>query len=313
MKLLNRFSVLTKRILAHKLYIVMLASIVLLTICYKLLPSSNKSADIVVDIYYEDSSSYADELRYELEEMNSIYTFVEVTSVDDIIYDLKSGKIECGFFIPDGFFASYIYGENQQILVYTTPATTFSATISESIFSNIMEVCAEAILIDQTNNPDLNDELASRLDAYINSDDIFTLKSTVSGEYDFKENEYTINLPVNELSIIYIIFSALLGLLLFYRDKEKNMYIALKSKEVHVLKLISITTAIVPIFIVCLLSNILLFGMNSDTLFLPILAILSFVCTYLLSYIIRKSTRLAGVLPLVAFISTIVVFVSGLI
>lgn len=314
MKNINRFCVLTKRILSHKFYVLMLILIAALTTVYKLLPAQTKSSNILVAIYFEEQNSYTDELTQKLMDENSLYSYEIYDTEQTVMNGVKSGKLECGFIVPADFFENYIAGNQKKspIVMYTSPSSTLTSQISETLFSKILFICAKDILQLAMNIEDYNQELGTRLEKYLNSDMIFKLESPVTGEFTFKDMVYNINIPVYETTLIFIIFSGFIGLLLFEQDSERGIYIILSKKEQFFLKSLYIITAIMPVLFVGIISSGIIYGVTKsliNVLFISIITILSVLLTGL---VIRKSTRLSKVLPLIAFISTIVVFVNEL-
>lgn len=315
MKSANRFIALTKRILSKKIYIFMLLLLVALTVIYKLLPDKSQSADIRVAMYSEDSTGYYEELTSYLENLNSIYTFYTVDREEDLLNDVKSGHAECGYIIPDGFFQAYVHGEAWDIpmKLYITPSSTFYTAINETIISSILSVCAEDILLYSVNNPDWDNELAEGLEYYRNSQDVFTIADNTSGEFSFDSMVYHIKLPIIETVSIILLFSGLLGLLLFLHDKEKKMYIALNDREVRHIKFLTITTSILPVMLVSVISLIVSYGIGMYIIFGLVVALFSFFIAIILSLFIRKSTLLEKVLPLIMLTALVAVFIKTII
>ncbi|MGN0435395.1 MAG: hypothetical protein ACI4D8_02055 [Wujia sp.] len=314
MKILNKLCVFTKRILLHRLYILMLAVIIILTAVYRLLPEKNRSTDIKVALYFQEDNAYTRQLLQEIESENSVYSFYTAESEKGLIDDVKSGKAECGYVIPVGFFEDYIHGHSEEnpLLQYIIPSSTLHYSINETFFSNILEVTASKILVEGVDIPEYNEELEELLYEYIHSDSVFTLTTPLTGEFTFDDMVYKLDIPVYEISILLILFSALLGLLMFYRDKEKGMYDALPMTELLQNKVISIATAIIPLGIAGCFSVILLNGLSLKLVKLALTAIMIFIVVLISSALIRKSTVLVKVLPLLTFISTIILFVSTL-
>ncbi len=314
MQFINRFYVFTKRILAHKIYLAMLALIIVLTAVYTLLPQTSRSADIKVALYSEESAEHTKALLAGLEELHSLYAFYTVDTMDTLLHDVKSGYAECGYMIPAGFFENYIdgYAETVQITQYTTPSTTLGATINETLFSCIFKLCAGDILTLGVNIHDYDTELTERLANYLNGDEIFRMQDTTSGTFSFDTLVYKIKLPVYEMCFVFLLFAALLGLLLYQQDKERNIYIGLSSITRIEIRCISILTAMLPILMVSLLSAFIMHLSLTQIMHLILCGILFFTGVLLLGLIIRKSTHLTKVLPLIVLISIISSFISTL-
>lgn len=313
MIILNRLNVFFKRILCRKTYICMLAFLIILTTTYKLLPAKKQTADIKVAIYNEEINQYSEDMYACFDEINTLYNFYPVDSKNELIDVVQSGKVECGFFIPADFYINYISGSNDTpIVMYNTPASTLSSAICETLFSCILKVCSPDILTYAVDATAHNQYLMEKMEEYINSDEIFTLESLADGEFSFHEETYHINIPVYEISIILIIFASLLGLLIYLQDKEKGIFTALSRKELHAIKLVSIFTALFPILVVGFVCNIIISGL-SHSFSLLLISLVTFIATIISSLIIRKSTHLNKVLPLVMLISIIVIFLETLI
>lgn len=314
MKALNRFIVFTKRILTHKLYIVMLFSIILLTVIYACLPASERSADIKVSIYSEEAAANTAAIMDKISSDNSLYTFYLTSDMEKMISDVKSGYAECGYYIPENFFEDYIDGlsGDNQIIQYTTPSTTLGATINETLFATIFTLCSDRLLTLSVDIPEYDSELTGRLDYYVKSDNIFRIKNSVTGEFSYKDYIYQIKLPVYEICLVFMLFSSLLGLLLFQQDKEKNMYVALGKHEQSSIELTAIISAIIPVMLTSLISAIITGLTATRFIHLILWAVLFSVFTFILGLIIKKSTILTKVLPLIILISIIVVFLSTL-
>lgn len=315
MKTANRFIALTKRILFRKMYIAILLLLVVLTGAYKLLPAKSQSADIKVALYSEEESGYYESLTSYLRNLNSIYTFYTVDSKDKLLGDVKSGYAECGYVIPENFFTNYALGTawEEPMELYITPASTFHAVINETVFSAMVSICAEDILLYAVNKPEWNQELKDGLEYYRNSPEVFTIADTTSGEFSFQSMIYHIDLPITEIVSVLLLFSGLLGLLLFLHDHERKIYVALPNREVLQVRTLSILTSILPVALVGILCLTISFGFGLHTVFGLVAALLSFIIATILGFIIRKSTLLEKVLPLIMLTVLIAVFIKTII
>lgn len=310
MKTYNRLITFTKRIFSYKTYLIMLFCILAMTVTYKLLPAKSKETDIKVYICYAENNAYTSELTTELNDMNSVYSFVFTDSKDELLKQVKSEKAECGYYLPKGFFDDYIAGNSDKnpLEVYVVPSTTLSSTIGETIFSKIIKITAPDILTDTVGNSDLNADLIKRLDEQLHGSEIFTLESAVSGSYDYRDIIYHINIPIFESTLLFLIISSLLGLLLFLRDEEKNIYITLTSSECFGIKLLSILTAAIPMLIIGFTAVFITYGSGIELGITAITAIASVVFSALLGLVIKKSTLLSKVLPIVSYIAIMILF-----
>lgn len=315
MKLTNRFIALEKRILSKKMYLCLLLLIIAITAIYQFLPARNTSADIKVAMYSEDTSGHYEELVEQLEDLNSIYSFYTVDSEEELTKDVGSGYAQCGYAIPEGFFQSYVEGSawENPMKLYITPSSTFYSVINETVFSSILSVCAQDLLLYSVSTPSFNRELAEGLEYYRNSQDVFTIADTTSGEFTFENMVYHIKLPIMEIVSVLILFSALLGLLLHLHDRERKIYVALPDRELSQVKAISIFTALVPITIIGMLSMAISYEKLLYPIFVLIVSAICYLLVILLSLIIKKSSHLEKLLPLIMLAALIGVFIKTII
>ncbi len=314
MKSLNRFIALTKRIISKKLYIALLVILISVTTIYKLLPARQKSADIKVGLYIEDKSEFAEKFRTDLYSQNSLYSFYEVSDKEKLLSDVKSGYAECGFYIPDNFFESYIIGdyEGHNIELYIIPSTTLSSAISETLYASVLFACSEEILVNGTGMSEYRDELIERMEDYLNGDELFKVISATDSAYDFKSNSFHLDLHIYELVLILIIFTGLLGYYSYTVDSEKSIYIALKTSERFGLKCLYITSAILPITLIGIVCAVIASYSISVITGILLCSLAVIAGSIILSFIIKKSTLLEKVLPLIMLISIVGVFINSM-
>lgn len=307
---MNRFLASEKRILRKRLYLFLLCLLFLLTVIYKLLPEKSRTTDIKVAIALEDDCEYAASLKQALETASSLYHFYYVEASEDAMTDVQSGFAECGFIVPEGFFSSYINGTGDvKISMLETPSTTLSAPICETLFHYIFKICSPQILIDCVGDSALNEELKERMDAYVNGDTIFQMTSLTQGSYDFETIRYHMELPVYEFACLLLLFSGLFGLMLFIRDRERGIYIALKSIEQLGIECSVLLAAILPAFTIGLLATLIVYKTAKLAALLTVTAI-AFFLPVLLSLFIRKSTTVAKLLPILLFVAILYFFIG---
>ena len=90
------------------------------------------------------------------------------------------------------------------------------------------------------------------------------------------------------------------------------MYVALGKHEQSSIELTAIISAIIPVMLTSLISAIITGLTATRFIHLILWAVLFSVFTFILGLIIKKSTILTKVLPLIILISIIVVFLSTL-
>lgn len=310
----NRFIVFFKRIFSKKLYIFILLLLPTLTLIYKAIPNKQKTTDIRVAIYSEDTSNYYDLLMPKLTNASKLYLFYETTDKESLINDVKSGYAECGYFIPEHFFDNYIIGNDYdtKMELYNIPSTTLDSAISETLFSKIFDICEKDILSFAVNMPEYDDELYERYLAYTDGDSVFQLKDTKDKAFSYENIVYKVELPIAEIAIILIFFAGLLGLLNYMKDAESGIYITLNSNEKFIVKSINMIVALIPITLIGFICIVLTYGFSKQASYVLLLAPCVFVFNLLLNIFIRKSTLFEKVLPVLLLICSVIAFVSQL-
>ncbi|MDE6026048.1 MAG: hypothetical protein K2G45_11410 [Lachnospiraceae bacterium] len=308
----NVFYVSLKRIFARKIYIFTLSILILLTSIYKFLPIASRSSDINVAVYINGNDKYTVALTDKMENATSVYKFYIAEDENQLISDVKSGKAECGFVVPSGFADSYITGNvKEKITLYTVPGTTLSYTITETFLSYIYNMCATDILLHAADTPMLNDALKTAITQYMNSDEIFRIEDISTGNYISNVYTYPINLPVYEVALCLIIFTGLLGLLTYLNDSERDIFIALPSASKGLILMADVTASILPIYLLSVFCCFITYKSHIYVINIAICSLITASAAILLKPVIRKSTILSKVLPIIMLFSIVLIFAAS--
>lgn len=312
--MINRIIVFTKRIFINKVYISLIAFLVALAVTYMFIPEQNKSASINIAICCDDNA-YFNELTKSLENAKSIYSFYFVDNKDDVINDVKSSVAECGYYIPDGFFDSYING-NQLVLMeqYVIPSTTLSSAISETLFSQIYEICSDEILysaykITGNDSSEIKYMLSENLKKYLKSEAVFSVADSQEKEYIFENAKQIIHLPVFEFGMLFIIFSVLLGILNYKTDKENKVYITFSAFEKSEMLFLNVLTAVLPVYVVSLICLIICNMTGKDIILMSVSAFIFSILMSALSVLFKNKKSMIVFIPLIMLIAVAVLFV----
>ena len=312
--MINRIIVFAKRIFINKVYISLIAVLVALAVTYMVIPEQNKSASINIAICCDDNA-YFNELTKSLENAKSIYSFYFVDTKDDVINDVKSSVAECGYYIPDGFFDSYING-NQHVLMeqYVIPSTTLSSAISETLFSQIYEICSDEILysaykITGNDSSETKEKLIKKLDDYLKSEAVFSVADSQEKEYRFENEKQIINLPIFEFGMLFIIFSALLGILNYKTDKENKVYITFSAFQKSEMLFLNVLTAVLPVYAVSLICLIICNVTGNDIILMSVSAIIFSILMSALSVLFKNKKSMIVFIPLIMLITVAALFV----
>ncbi len=309
----NRFYAQTKRFFAHPLYAGMLALIVLMTTVYVLLPAKEQSAAIRVGIYNKDSSDLSQKAVHNLLKDESLYTFYESPSEDDLKYDITSGYSECGYVIPEGFFDSYIQGVyDNPVLLYDMPKSTLTLPINERFFSSIFTTCAPYVADIVVAPYGISDEYGRIYEEYAGSDKVFRLEPVTKGSYRFESGMYKLDVPVAQTVIVLLVLSGLIAQFMFLKDRESGKYTTLKKGEIISLSFIMSIAAILPVLLTGTAACLIMYGMGMKLMLVILTGIAMVFFSVLSSMILKKSTLFVRVLPIIVLISIVLSFMLTL-
>ena len=310
---LNRFTVQTKRFFAHPLYVFMLALIVLMTITYVLLPAKEQSAAIRVGIYNADDSELGKKAVAALLVDDSLYTFYECNSEDDLKYDITSGYSECGYVIPAGFFDSYVKGSyDNPVQLYDMPKSTLTLPINERFFSCIFSVCAPYIAELAIAPYGIEADYGKIYDEYTKSDKVFRLEPVTKDSYRFESGVYKLDVPVAQTSIVLLVLSGLIAQFMFLTDRESGKYTMIKKSELLSLSFIMSLAAILPVLATGIIACLIMYGVGTKLLLVLVTGTVMLPVSVLLSQALKKSTLFVKALPLIVLISIVLSFVLTL-
>ena len=309
----NRFIVQTKRFFAHPLYLCMLALIVLMTVTYVLLPSKEQSASIRVGIYNMDKTELGTKAVNALLTGDSLYTFYESPSEEDLKYDITSSYAECGYVIPEGFFDAYVHGRyDNPVQLYDMPKSTLTLPINERFFTTIFSVCAPYIGELAIAPYGIDKDYLKFYEDFSNSDRVFQLEPVTEGSYRFESGKYKLDVPVAQTAIVLLVLSGLIAQFMFMTDRESGKYTMLKKSEIISLSFIMSTAAILPVLVTGAIAGIIMYGLGIKLLLVLITGLIMIPVSVLISFALKKSTIFVKVLPIIVLISIGLSFVLTL-
>lgn len=316
-KAINRFMVLTKRILCSRLYIFMLILLVSLTAVYRLLPEKEQNSDINVLLCFEEESDNNIKLLQVLQENSTIYRYEQAASLEDLRRMVEAKKAECGIYIPGDFYECYVNGEIDKapIDIYITPSSTLYKMVFEEVFSQIFKICSLDILYFATDTPfyeDKQDELKEWINYYLSSKDTFRIESLADNNFITNTTSRAIKLPVKEISLLLILLCSLLCILLYTRDSEKNMFITLSTGEKLSIRIINSLAGIAPIVLLSIVCCLITYNKTNVIFDIASAAIAGLLINVFPGCLIKKSSTLEKLLPCIMLILTVIIFVTNL-
>ena len=272
---LNRLFVLSKRSLINPAMYVMSFILVVLALLVIFVPEKETSVYIPVAILNKDNSDETEDIVDELCTSNSVFTFYEVDSEDEVYDDIASGKANTAYIFPKGF-SKNLTSDSKRYAVrqVTTPASSFVFLSREEVFDKFYAYASRQVIIDtladrgyevELGDPELN----ALFEKYIQDQSLFAVESTEGQVYNDITRSEKIPIPLYKFAGFFIFTAALLGALAFLNDQDNRIYQRFKLIERIYLGLIQVAVFTFPAAIVSIVCFLV-----SRTLFSPLHVIL---------------------------------------
>lgn len=89
------------------------------------------------------------ELLAKLQEEEGIFHFLSFEEEAEMLRQIESGSLECGFVLPEGFYENLIRGRRmRQINLYYSPSSAAHKISYELVFSYLFELLSDQVLLD---------------------------------------------------------------------------------------------------------------------------------------------------------------------
>lgn len=252
---LNRFGIMLKRTVKQPIYIIMLIAVLCLSIFYAFIPSEKKSMYITAAVLCEDKSPEAGLFMEELIGSNSVFTFYEVESLEELKQDVISGKANSGFVIPkDYIYESILSGYDRLITEYVTAGSFLPMVAFEEIYVKLFEFTSYELLKQQLLTQDIaieDNEQIIRItfDNYNIEERLFSIDKEY-GEYGDLSKDSKLELPIRKIAGLFIYIAAILGTAAYITDRENNIYLLMSRKEKIALRFIHIMASVLPLAVI---------------------------------------------------------------
>ena len=225
---------------------------------------------IVADTEDTDTSrtgiSYDEDILWLINALNdgeSLFAFYESSDPDTLRADVARGSVECGYLIPSDLFIQLRAGNKKELItLLTSPHTTMSPIINESIFAILFQRLSGQVFLQYLTK---DSAIADAYPAAYTADDVealyqnyLTNGSTFSFTYDSDVNEFhygttsVLTSPLRGLFAVLILLSGFVGALSYYQAAEHPVLAKMSVRIVRIT---------VPMLFACVLSLICLFGM----------------------------------------------------
>ncbi|MBO6208301.1 MAG: hypothetical protein J6O73_15355 [Lachnospiraceae bacterium] len=165
----------------------------------------------------------------------SLFAFYPSESPEVLRAEVAKGNAECGYLIRSDLFAQLRAGEKKDLItVLTSPHTTMSAIINESLYATIFQRLSGQVFFRYLSEDSViagyYPEAYSAEDVDALYQDYLTNGSTFSFTYDNNANEYhygtttVLTSPLRGLFAILILLSGFIGALSYYQAAEHPVF-----------------------------------------------------------------------------------------
>ncbi len=108
-------------------------------------PWEKEYAGITIGVCAEDEKGL--QLLKKLQTEKGIFQFVGYSNEEEMIRQVESGALECGYLLPNGFYDQLLKGKTaHQITLYYSPASSAHKVSYEAVFAELFELLSEDFL-----------------------------------------------------------------------------------------------------------------------------------------------------------------------
>ena len=312
---LNRLFVLSKRSLINPAMYVMSFILVVLALLVIFVPEKETSVYIPVAVLNKDNSPETEDIVEKLITSNSVFTFYEVDSEDELYDDIASGKANTAYIFPKGF-SKNLTSDSKRYAVrqVTTPASSFVFLSREEVFDKFYAYGSRQVIIDTLadygyevglDDPELN----ALFEKYIQDQSLFAVESTEGQVYNDITRSEKIPIPLYKFAGFFIFTAALLGALAFLNDQDNRIYQRFKLIERIYLGLIQVAVFTFPaaiVSIVCFLVSKTLFSPLHVILYTLLVTFIAFIVGTIMTLLPIRTARskiFSAILPVYLILS----------
>ena len=291
--------------------IVVLLLIPLSMLAVSLLPDKSQSTEIVSGIFIEEPDAHTESFVSTLKSSSTGFTFREYSSLQSMQDDTASGRIDAGYLFPAGISSDIINGTYKgKITVYTTGSTAFEEVSTEAVYAALLEVYApdialhmlDADSISMDSGVNADEYIKNRYAGYIENDDIFTIRSNITGRYEVAADIQPRNFPVEIFVYITIIICALTGLQNFLNDLECGVYAIVSPHSRISFCAKNIAAGIIPAAIINLISLLIysdVFDFLHTCILILAVSLAGFVLCMILRFLFRNYKTYVIAMPFI--------------
>lgn len=266
-----------------------------------------------IGVYFKEKTEYTEGFMDELEKDSYVYEFVHYTSKDDMLNDILSGKLECGYIFRREFEEGMKSGKyNKLIDVMMSPSTTFGTSINEVMNSVILKYLGYSILESELNdtlesfagNEEILEYMYERYTYYCDSEETFHIVTeTIDSDKNSRSDEnkgYVFEFPLRGMLAILTFLAGMMGTLILAGDTERQIFAAHKKDFTTSAVLFYL---LVPTVIFTVISELALmvsgntYEFIKELLFFFRYIIICFAFDYVVFILLKKRTRILPIVP----------------
>ncbi len=193
----------------------------------------------------------------------TLFSFYQSSSPDALRAEVARGTAECGYLIPSDLFEQLRSGNRRELItLLTSPRTTMSDVINETLFANIFQRLSGQVFLRYLTKKSAVAEYYPKAFTDQDVEELYqkylTNGSTFSFTYDNTVNEFhygttaVLTQPLRGLFAVLILLCGFVGALSYYQAAEHPVFARVSVRVVRI---------VVPMLFACILSLVCLFGM----------------------------------------------------
>lgn len=320
------FLLYSKRLLKKPSFLILLLLLPLCTFALtKLSQKSDSTIQVGIYLNLQNADSLAQSTYEILLADESIVQFHGYQKKEELLHDIKTKQIDCGYFLPDKLLEALAKnGSGDTIQVFYPPDSlsakmlnekVYGAIIQEYSFDILKEFVSKEEIFSYMDSEQMNKELRNGYDLYRSNNSTFTF------EYGYSENGKTdsnhsltenpldyLTLPIRGMLAVFILAAGFSGGLLWYTDYKNGIYQQVSGSLSGYVQFITIW---IPVFYTGIASLLCIYLSGLNASFFTELASMLFYCILvtgfcsLLRLLIPTEIMYACAMPIIALVSLI--------
>ena len=278
-KMLVWILLMSKRLLKRPSFILILAVLPLVLLCYRYILTED-SDTLRVALYAEEGDEFSEEVVRRLTESDSFVSYYTVASAEEASEEVAGSRAECAYLFPAGSAEAILGGDFEDtVTVISSDNTRYKSLINEDVFCALYDCFSADVTVrmllsyekeEAGENPDyeplgeeaIRELLASRSEE--RGTDIFRfyyLNLNEAQDADFVtepetgDNNY-LTKPIRGTVALFVLLAGLSGLVFWFQDNAEGRF---KAFSYYKRPLLSLGSLLLPAFLAGIMGLVCIF------------------------------------------------------